>query len=301
MRIGIDLGGSHIAVGIIDENGKIIIKKEEELKVVGQEKIENIILDKIIQNINLLLKVEKINKKDIKMIGIACPGIVTNDTIIKIHNLGIENFTLGKLLYNQLRIPIFLKNDAKCAAIAEKEYGCLQNYQNAIFLTIGTGIGGAIFYQDHLLQSNISETFEIGHMIIQKNGKVCNCGKNGCFERYASIRALKEMTMERYQTKEIMTGMELHDYINQHSQEQKMKDLLEQYIDYLSIGVTNMITIYKPEAIGFGGSFVYYQELFMEQLNKKIVEYTYHNNIPKLEIAQMKNDAGMIGASRINM
>lgn len=300
MRIGIDLGGSHVGVGIVNEKGQIVAKIEEDIKLTKPDEIEKDIEKKIINNINTLLNKEKINISDIEMIGIACPGAVSGGTLLSAGNLGIENFPIGEIVNQYFKVPVYLKNDAKCAAIAEKNYGCLAPYQDTIFLTIGTGIGGALFYQNKLVQSQISETFEVGHMVIQKNGKQCKCGKKGCFEQYASMRALKNKVKKEYEIEDHITGLELYQYITKYQSETKMKQIIEEYIQDLSIGLANIITIYKVEAIGFGGSFAYYEDLFLDKLQQKIKELTFGGYIPKLEIAQMKNDAGMIGASRIN-
>lgn len=234
------------------------------------------------------------------MIGIACcSNNIKNNVIMSAVNLDVENFELGKILQEKYKLPVFIKNDAKCAAIAEKEFGCLKKYENAIFLTIGTGIGGAAYYKNQLLQPDVSDAFEVGHMIIKTDGKQCNCGNKGCFERYASIRALKEMVKEAYKVEETMTGLDLYNHIVCHEQEEKMQQILQEYIEYLCIGIANILRIYKAEVIALGGSFVYYKDIFLEPLQNTLKQYIHYGYLPEIEIAMMKNEAGMIGASRL--
>ena len=169
MKIGIDLGGSHIAVGVIQENN-IIYKVEKDLS--EKEKGTNNIISVIINVVNALIKQNKIKREDIEIIGIAVPGIIENGKVRKANNLHIEEINLKEKFESEFKgIKINILNDAKAAAIAEKMYGELKNYKNCIMLTMGTGIGGAVFYNDKLLQAQNSAGFEVGHMIINKKRK----------------------------------------------------------------------------------------------------------------------------------
>lgn len=144
MRIGIDIGGSHIGLGLINKTGKIIFKKEEDIDLKNEKNPNKKLQEYIISFINNLLKEAKIKKEKIQSIGIAFPGTISGKYVVKAENLGIKNFNIN-ILEKELGIPIFLRNDAKCAAIAEKEYGNLKIYDDSIFLIVGTGIGGAVF------------------------------------------------------------------------------------------------------------------------------------------------------------
>lgn len=268
MRIGIDLGGSHIGIGIIEDNGKIIEKYETDL--LSKEQIEEQIETIIVETINRLRKKMGITIDNIETIGIASPGTVLNGIILKAENLELENYPIVEILKKHFELPIFLKNDAKCAALCELEYGSLQPYQNSVFLSIGTGIGGAVIWNHDLLVPTKYPGFEVGHMIIQKEGKSCKCGKKGCFERYASIVALKNEIISKYQLLEQMTGKELLDFIKKHETESKMQQILEQYIEDLSIGIANLINIFEPDAVCIGGSFIYYEDIILEKLKEKL-------------------------------
>ena len=146
MKIGIDLGGSHIAVGLIDENGNITSKEEIQILKEDMENSKDIIENYIFTCIKKIVEFHRVES-----IGIAVPGTVSNNKIVKSVNLGLENYDIVKAILKEFNLPIKIKNDAKCAAIAENTYGSIKKYHNALFLTLGTGIGGAAIYENRLL------------------------------------------------------------------------------------------------------------------------------------------------------
>ena len=296
MKIGIDLGGSHIAVGVI-ENNKIIYKLEKDLY--EKEKGPENKISLIINIVNALIKQNNVEREDVEIIGIACPGIVENEIVRKAKNLAIDQIDFKKELEKEYKgIKISVKNDAKAAALAEKEYGVLHSYSNCIMLTMGTGIGGAVFHNGQLLQGKTSAAFEVGHMIIHKNGKLCSCNSKGCFESYGAIKNLRKQVEE--QIKQEITGVELVEILNSANKTKEIEEILEEYIDNLAIGIANLSNIFEPEAIALGGSIVYYKDIILERLNYKLEneEYIFNkNNIPTILMAKLNNDAGMIGAT----
>ena len=298
MKIGIDIGGSHVGVGLVDRAGKIILKKEKDLVAALQKKDYNeILINTIVNLITNILDEVKIDISQIELIGIAVPGTVSDTEIIKAENLHIRNFDIVSEINKYFNIPIQLRNDAKCAAVAEKMYGSLEKYEDAVFLTIGTGIGGAVFMGDKLLKPKQYEGFEIGHMIIKKGGIKCNCGNLGCFERYASIRVLKEKISKLY--KKDISSIELKEILLNMSKNEKVQRIVEEYIDNLSIGLANLINIFEPEVISIGGSFVYYKEQLIDMITLKIKNENLLFNdrsIPKIVTAKLKNDAGIVGS-----
>lgn len=304
MKIGIDIGGSHVAIGLINENGKIIAKEDKDLNNDLQSKDYcKKLVDTIIELISKILEENKIDIKGIKLIGIAIPGTVSDTHIIKAKNLHIKDFNIVSEINKYFNIPIVLRNDAKCAAIAENAYGCLKQYNRSIFLTLGTGIGGAVIINDKLLDTGNLPGCEFGHMTIEKDGILCECGKKGCFERYASMKALKNNLRKALGYDEKVSGNELFEIIRSNTKENKdykiIETIVEEYIKNLATGIANLINIFEPEAIGIGGSFVYFEEVLLKRLEKELLS----NNIlfnPREEIviktALLKNDAGMIGA-----
>ena len=294
MKIGIDLGGSHIAIGVINNKGFIVEKVEKRLLANEKKDIKTNIENYIIKNVKDLTK-----KYEILEIGIAVPGTVREKEIIKSVNLGVENYNLVSNLEKKINLPIKMKNDAKCAAIAESKIGALKEYRRSIFLTLGTGIGGAAIINRKLLDTGELPGCEFGHMIIQKDGIKCNCEKNGCFEKYASMKALKNNLRKSLGLDETTRGQELLDMIRKNGEEPKIKNVVDEYIEYLSIGVSNLINIFEPEAVGIGGSFVYFSDVLLEKLKNNIQNKKYlFNQREELIIipAALGNDAGIIGS-----
>ena len=294
MKIGIDLGGSHIAIGVINNDGFIVEKVEKRLLAKEKKDIETAIESYIIKNVKDLKEKYKISE-----IGIAVPGTIYGTEIIKSVNLGVKNYNLAQNLKREIDLPIKIRNDAKCAAIAESKIGALKDYKRSIFLTLGTGIGGAVIINGKLLDTGDLPGCEFGHIIIQKDGIKCNCGKNGCFEKYASMKALKNNLRASLGLDETTRGQELLDMIRKNGEDEKIKTIVGEYIDYLSIGVSNLINIFEPEAIGIGGSFVYFSDVLLEKLKNNIQDKKYlFNNRDELIIvpAALGNDAGIIGS-----
>lgn len=293
MKIGIDIGGSHIAIGVINNNGIIVEKVEKRLTSTEKINLEKSIEDYIIDNVNKF----KSNYNIIEL-GIAIPGRSKNGIIISSGNLGIKDYNIVDKLQSKIGLPISIKNDAKAAALAEKKYGILKDYKRSIFLTLGTGIGGAVFEGDKLLKAPERPAYEFGHMVIQKNGIQCKCGRRGCFERYASMKALKDNLRNALSLDKKTTGEELLQIIidnNQKSSNYKLiEDVITEYIDNLSIGINNLVRIFEPEVIGIGGSFVHFDNILLDRLKNKTKEELGRE--VKIETAILGNDAGMIGS-----
>lgn len=294
MKIGIDLGGSHIAIGIINSKGFVIERIEKRIMANEKKDIKNSIETYIVQNVQELSQKYKVSE-----IGIAVPGTIDGDVIVKSVNLGVENYNLVQNLKKKIELPIKIKNDAKCAAIAEVKIGALKQYKRSIFLTLGTGIGGAVIIDGKLLNTGNLPGCEFGHIIIQNNGIKCKCGKNGCFERYASMKAFKTNLRKVLGVDETTRGQELLDIIRKNPNDEKINAVIEEFIEYLSIGISNLVNIFEPEAIGIGGSFVYFSDVLLERLKKNIIDKGYlFNKREELIIvpAALGNDAGIIGS-----
>lgn len=294
MKIGIDIGGSHIGIGLVDENGKIIKKAEK--YITNQTNIENFIEEYISEKV-----LEILLTNSVESIGIAVPGTITENKIVKAVNLNLENYDLATNLEKILHIKVKLKNDAKCSALAEQKYGTLVDYENSVFLCIGTGIGGAVIFNGKLLEAKDVPGFEFSHTIIQKDGELCNCGKRGCFETYASIKRFKEKISQEYNLNTI-DGEIIRKFIVTHNEDEKLKFMIKNYIQDLSIGISNIVNIFEPEAICIGGSFAEYEEILYRPLKQALLQgnllFNKRSDII-IKLAKLKNDAGIIGATLI--
>lgn len=304
MKIGVDVGGSHIAIGVVNSSGIIVEKIEKILTNIEKENIKDTIENYIVTNFMLFSK-----KYSIDSIGIAIPGTIHDGVILSTVNLGLENYNIVKNIQDKIDdVPITLGNDAKCAAIAEKEYGCLKGYGRSVFLTLGTGIGGAAFLDGKLLKAGIRPGYEFGHMVIQKNGIECNCGRKGCFERYASMKVFKNKLRKVLQLDETVTGKDLLKIISDNNKESTdyvlIESVISEFIEDLSIGIGNLINIFEPELIGIGGSFVYFREIFLDRLKYRVGEDNLKRigrQEPIIDTAKLGNDAGMIGATLLSV
>ena len=297
MKIGIDLGGSHISVGAIDENGKILTQEDIQILEEDKRNIKDIIENYILTSVKKIIEFHKVES-----IGIAIPGTVNERKIIKAVNLGLENYDIVGRLSKEINLPIKIKNDAKCAAIAESTYGSIKEYENSLFLTLGTGIGGAAVFNHKLLDPKKVPGFEFGHMIITKNGRLCNCGKRGCFERYGSMKVFKQEVINELNLDEKISGEELLKKVEKEQQDPAVENIIDEFTENLSIGISNLINIFEPEAIGIGGSFTYYADILLPKIKSKILDGNLLFNKREdiiINAATLGNNAGMIGTTLI--
>ena len=311
-------GGSHIAISEV-KDGKIIEKTQR--KITDEDRIDilDVIEETIIENVKKILNN---TEEKLESIGIAVPGIVSNGVINKCVNLGIKDYDIVDRLnkkfikyanentkqerFKSLTVQIKLQNDAKCAAIAESKYGVLKEYESSIFLTLGTGIGGAVIVEGKLLEGKCFSGYEFGHMTINVNGELCKCGKKGCFELYGSMKYFKRNFKERLGLSQFTHSEQLLDLLKYdmalEKHDERIKQVIDEYTQSLAIGISNLINIFEPEAIGIGGSFTYFEEFLLKNLKEKILNgnllFNPRNDII-IKSALLKNDAGIIGASML--
>ncbi len=302
MNIGIDIGGSHIGVGLVGSSGKIINKKEVDITEKDKKNIEKMIINTIINFIKSILKEQDISPKEIGYIGIASPGTIENNCIYNVVNLGLEKLDIARALKKEFDLEIKIKNDAKCAGIAESMYGSTKSAQDNIYLCLGTGIGGAAFLNNKLVEPKYRSGMEFGHMIIEKDGRECKCGSKGCFETYCSMKVLKREIRETLELDENETSANIVNEIRKHINDLRIKPLIEEYIEYLAVGISNLINIFEPEIVCIGGSFVFIGDLIIPRLKKEINDKgLLFNSRKEIEIvlASLGNDAGIIGAASL--
>ncbi len=298
MKIGIDIGGSHIGVGLI-EGSELKDTVDKFFSLEDRNDIENAILRNIDELVNQLLFKYNISLENIESIGVACPGTVTDGKITS-WNLGLKNYNLKSKLIEKYNLNVTVRNDGKCAALMEKKYGAMKDFDDCVFVNIGTGIGGAAFLGGELLEPKRYSGFEFGHMTLVKDGIPCTCGKKGCFERYCSIKALKTRITKTLNIDSTdMSGQYLREHVMVEYHD-RIQDDINEFIDYLRIGICNLIDIFEPEVVCFGGSFSYYEghpvlEKLIKEINK--AGTTFNEEKPKIVTAFFKNDAGIIGAT----
>ncbi len=279
INIGIDIGGKHVGMGVVDEHGNIF------KKVVLDYPKEMVEIEDIFEPINRY--VEENTSDDIDYVGIGIPGIA-NDTLINYTcNLPLRDVEIRD--YVKTHLPIYVSNDANCATIAEYEIADGKLFSNYAMVTFGSGIGSGIIINGFLYTGSTGSAGEVGHMVIEKDGLPCKCGRKGCFERYASVSALKRMT-KLNDLKEVFYLSERNTIIQK---------IVDEYIENVAEGLANIINMYDIEMLVIGGSLAEYGEKILPKLKALIAEkiynkYTYDLNI---KIATLKNDAGIIGAA----
>lgn len=278
----------------------ILSIEERNLTREDRVNVKESIVKIIIELLNRVIDEANVDLNDIEFIGIASPGTISDNIIKQATNLGLENFDLIAELQKYINLPMQIKNDSKCAALAEKHYGAMRDYDDGVFLCIGTGIGGAAFINGQMLVPKRFSGFEFGHMVINKGGRQCSCGKRGCFETYASIRAFRNKIAEVLDIDNDFSGQYLREQLLDFNNE-KIEEVVEQFIEDLSIGICNLIDIFEPEIVVLGGSFSYYEgnpvyDRLIEKMSQKNSRFN-SMAMPKIELAKLKNDAGIIGAT----
>ncbi|WP_352419812.1 ROK family protein [Proteiniborus sp.] len=311
MYIGVDVGGTNIIAGLVSIEGNIIFKKS--CPTLPSRGFDTVVKDivKVIKNvINQAPNVE-----EVLGIGIGVPGVADKRTGIVINcvNLGWANVPLGKTLENEFKKPVYIDNDASVAALAEFENGALKGTQNSILITLGTGVGGGFIINGKLYGGTNNIGSEIGHMVIGKNFYNCNCGKNGCFETFSSATALIKYT--RKLMEETNENTALRDYIGDNLDKLDAKIIFDcakagdklalssvnRLIDYLVIGITNLINLLDPEVIALGGGVSKAGDYLLELIENKISDKILFKDLDysKIILAEHGNDAGIIGSAML--
>ena len=278
INIGIDIGGSHVGMGLIDDEN--VIQARKDIHYTEGTFIPEVFFEVI----NGFVREYE---DEAESIGIGIPGFATDTLINYTCNLPLKDFEVTDFI--KTKLPIYISNDANCATIAEYEIADHKMFSNYILVTIGTGIGAGIILNGALYTGSTGVAGEIGHMVIEKDGLPCKCGRKGCFEKYASISALLKMT-EAENLKEVFYLSEKNSSI---------QNVLESYIDNLSEGLANVVNMYDPEMLVIGGGLSDYADEFMYKLKSKLFAKLYNKETHNLtvKVASLKNDAGIIGAS----
>ena len=262
-RIGVDLGGTNIVAGVVDENNKIVVKAKRKTNCPrpAQE-----ILKDIAEAVQEAMKLAHITEKDVVSIGIGTPGSVNKaeGMIDYSNNLGFDKLPAVKILSQYFSVPIYLENDANCAALGEAVAGAGHNAKNFVAVTLGTGVGSGIIVDGKIVNGCNDAAGEMGHTVIQIDGEPCTCGRKGCWEAYSSATALVRQTKKAMEAHKESLMWELVNgeiqKVNGRTAFDAMrkgdvtgKTVCDEYIRMLSIGLTNIINIFQPEVLCIGG------------------------------------------------
>ncbi len=313
-RIGVDIGGTNVAVGIVDEDYRLIQKKSTPTA----KDDPHAIADAITSLTRELLSEIGATFDHVSALGIGYPGIVDDEAGVAgyANNLGFRDFPFASELQKRMPISeIHLGNDANAAALGEAMAGAARGAKDVIVITLGTGVGGGIILGGHLYVGANGVAGELGHMVIEREGVPCSCGRRGCYEAYASATALVRMTRE---------AMDAHPESAMHALVAKKNGkvsarvpfdaaragdaaataVLDKYLSYLALGISNLINIFQPEVVVIGGGISGEGQKLTDPLTPIVLRECYGNGIvkmPVLKTAILGNDAGIIGAACLGL
>ena len=297
-RIGIDLGGTNTAAGLVDENGQIL----------GRESVKTNLptdLDRIVENIaglcHKLMENFGLSKENIRSVGVGvpCTGNKQTGWMEDADHLGFSGGPLVERLKEQLQLPVFIENDANCAAWGEYKAG---NYQENSFVlvTLGTGIGCGIILGGQLITGVNNAAGEVGHMVIHAGGEPCGCGRSGCFELYGSATALVRRAS-------LLTGETIQEakavFERASAGEAAFAQLLDEYTTDLAEGLANIINLLGPAYVCIGGGVSHAGAQLLEPVRQKTYDKMFAKGAakkPQIILAQLHNDAGILGAALLD-
>lgn len=313
LYVGVDLGGTNIAAGIVDKEGRILLKKS--VPTLRQRKPEAIIQD-MCKLIDSLIGERGLTYGDIESIGIGSPGLHDRQNGVTIYNsnLGFRNVPVRDMVQKHIDKPVYIENDANCAAIAESVAGAARGEEHAVVITIGTGIGGGVIINRKLYAGFNGAGGELGHAVIALDGEPCSCGRRGCWEVYSSATALIRQTKKAAQNDPDSKIWELVggdiDRIDAKtafdaakSGDETGKNVVERYIELFAEGLANIVNIFQPGVIVIGGGVSKEGEYLLAPLREKVKEKACcFEGIgePRIVAAKMGNDAGIVGAAFIS-
>ena len=315
--VGVDLGGTNIAVGICDENLNIVTKGS--VPTLAARDPELIVKD-MADLVGSLAENAGIPYSEISYVGIAAPGSINSDTgvVEYSNNIQMSNFPMCEIFkkYSPIK-TVYIANDANAAALGEALAGAAKGAGVALMITLGTGVGGGVIMNGKIFAGGVNYSgTELGHTVLVAGGRQCTCGRRGCWEAYSSATALSRMTKEKMTElslkgiTSLMHSMEKPDgsvsarvpFAAMKQGDPYAKEVCDEYIRYLAEGITNMINIFQPHVLCIGGGVCNEKEYLTKPLIE-IVErdqYTRTNpNKAKIVTATLGNDAGIIGAASL--
>ncbi len=310
--LGIDIGGTNIACGIVNDNCEIIARSK--VKTNAPRPYGEILAD-IIRGAKLACEEAGISPSELDSVGIGCPGTCNQDTgaVEYSNNLGFVNVPLRPDVEKALGVKTFLGNDADAAAYGEYCAGAAKGAENAVVITLGTGVGSGIIIGGKIYSGSNFAGGEIGHTVISVDGRPCTCGRKGCFEAYSSATGLVNITRdyaEKYPASLMAKLIKQDGRISARTAYAAMKQgdeagriVTDEYVKYLAVGIANVINIFQPDVLCIGGGVCNEGDTLLVPLKKAVKEQVYSKNSAKnteIVICSLGNDAGIIGAAMLH-
>lgn len=300
MYIGIDVGGTNLKAGLVDEKGRIVKVERIPLDFQGPEAFAATLAE--------LSKT--VLQEGVRWVGVGLPGAVDEGDVLFTTNIPMENVPLEKLFRRHLDLPLLLGNDADCAAVGEFFGGAGRGTQDFAVVTLGTGVGCGLIVNGRLRGGLASS--EAGHIVICRDGEPCNCGRLGCWERYASATGLIQQTKRAMEAhpKSLLHEIAAKNGVEGRTAFQAAEagdetalEVCRNYVDYLATGLANLINILRPEVVAIGGGVAAAPErLLLEPLREAVDKESFSRHggrVTKILPAELGNDAGIIGAAML--
>ncbi|MCH4153621.1 MAG: ROK family protein [Saccharofermentans sp.] len=307
--VGIDLGGTNIKAGVVDQEGKLLNKLS--IKTNAQRSMEEIIHDMgtLAED---CIRDAGFTREDIEAIGIGSPGTPDNDAGLLVYssNLPFVNAPMRKLIRDVIDLPVYIDNDANCAAMAEAVAGAAKGSKDSVTITLGTGVGAGVIVNGRIYSGFNQAGSEFGHTVLVSGGIKCGCGRRGCFEQYASASAMARMTKEACEAHPDSIMNSIRDSYGEYNAriafdamnkgDKAAKQVVDTYIDYLSDGLANAINTFMPEILVIGGGVCNEGDALLKPLTENTMSRPYFGpGVAKttIRLAEMGNDAGIVGAA----
>ena len=309
--VGVDIGGTNLKAGLVDENGVLLATQKMKVASIADDDGLAWTVASLVQE---LAHTVNISVSDVASVGVGVPGTVEirSGSINYTCNLPLRNVPLRKLFHRYLSIPLYIENDANCAALAEFLVGAGRDSKRFVTITLGTGVGAGIVHNGKIYHGANGMAGEVGHMVIQRGGLPCPCGRHGCWEQYASATALKRMTASALaahpdsilaqvvaENEGRVSGQSA--FIAARRGDPVGQQVCDEYVDYLACGVVNVVNIFQPDTLAIGGGVSNEAE---EQLLLPVQQRVARESIPcgrdrrtRIVKAELGNRAGIIGAA----
>lgn len=307
--IGIDLGGTNIKAGVVNDSFEIIGKAKT--KTLCPRPAKEIADDMARVSIEACENAG-ISVDDVEWIGIGTPGIADNinGTIPYSNNLGFKDVPMRKYIQEHINKPVYIANDANAAAYGEFVAGAAKGANDAVCITLGTGVGAGVIIDKKIFTGRNLAGTEIGHMVIEVDGPQCTCGRKGCFETFSSATGLINMTkaaIEKYPDSIVAQYAEKdgkvsarHAFDAMRAGDKAGKEVVDKYIKYLAAGITNVINIFQPDILCIGGGVCNEGDPLLLPTKELVQKEVYTRMLDcntKITVAELGNDAGIIGAA----
>lgn len=309
MYLGVDLGGTNIAVGVVNDAGDIIHKDSVPT---GADRDYTEIFKDVAQLCIKVVKDAGLSMDDIKSIGVGSPGTCDseNGVVVYANNLHFHNTPVRKEIQKYIDKPVYIENDANVAALAEY-YKIGKPMKCFVAITLGTGVGGGVIIDGKIYSGPNGAAGELGHTVIVTDGEQCSCGRKGCWEAYASATALIRQTRREIANNTKSAMFDMTDgcldkvsgktaFVAAKQGDESGLKVVNYYIKHVAVGIANMINIFQPELLVIGGGICKEGDYLLDPIKKFCLDETYGlNDISRTEIAiaQLGNDAGIIGAA----